>query len=329
MNQTSKMVVRSALVSTWLVVGAVACGSSEKGSSEPTASAEASSSSSSSASTSSSAAKEPAAPKPAVEWTGFSTPESVLIDDDRYCVSNVNGKALEADNNGFISELSPDGQVKNLKWIEGGKNKVTLNAPKGMALAGGVLYVADLDTVRMFDAKSGAPKGEVKIPKATFLNDVAAGPDGKIYVTDSGLKQGASDFEPSGTDAVWVIEKGKAKALAQSADLNKPNGVTVDARGVWVSTFGAAEVFLLGADGKKGEVLKTPAPSLDGLAWVGDKVLVSSWQSKTIYVGSAGKFEAVLTNLAAPADFGVDVKRGRVVVPRFMDNVVQAYELAL
>ena len=48
----------------------------------------------------------------------------------------------------------------------------------------GTLYVADLDTVRMFDAKTGAAKGEVKIPGATFLNDIAT--DGKVvYVSDS------------------------------------------------------------------------------------------------------------------------------------------------
>src|SRR5262249_13376468 len=113
------------------------------------------------------------APAVTFKGVGLATPESVLYDDttDTYLVSNINGQPVAADNNGFITQLSPDGAVKTLKWIEAGKNGVKLNAPKGLTFAGDLLYVADLDTVRMFDRKTGEPKGEVKVPGATFLND--------------------------------------------------------------------------------------------------------------------------------------------------------------
>src|SRR5262245_28396130 len=93
----------------------------------------------------------PAGPTPVVKYPNLSTPESVLYDEanDRYLVSNINGKPLDVDNNGFVAELSPDGKVTKEKWIAGGQNKVTLNAPKGLAIANGVLYVTDIDTVRM------------------------------------------------------------------------------------------------------------------------------------------------------------------------------------
>ena len=67
---------------------------------------------------------------------GFSTPESVLHDaaSDVYLVSNINGNPLDVDGNGSISRVSFDGTVAQLKWIEGGANGVTLNAPKGMAI---------------------------------------------------------------------------------------------------------------------------------------------------------------------------------------------------
>src|SRR6201992_901027 len=105
----------------------------------------------------------PAEPTAVVKYTGWATPESVLYDadNDRYLVSNINGKPLDKDNNGFISVLSPDGQITTLKWIEGGKNKVKLDGPKGTALAKGVLYVADITVVRTFDAKTGAPKADI------------------------------------------------------------------------------------------------------------------------------------------------------------------------
>jgi hypothetical protein len=134
---------------------------------------------------------------------GFATPESVLYDPDAdiYLVSNINGTPLEADDNGYITKVSPDGKIIEAKWIDGTKDDVKLDAPKGMAIANGLLYVSDINVVRKFDLKTGEPKGEIKVDKATFLNDVANAPDGGIYVTDSGLD---AKFASTGTDAVCL-----------------------------------------------------------------------------------------------------------------------------
>ncbi len=272
----------------------------------------------------------PAAPVPAVKYTGLSTPESVLYDadNDRYLVSNINGTPFDKDNNGFISVLSPDGQVTTLKWIEGGKNKVKLDAPKGLALAKGVLYVADITVVRMFDAKSGAPKGDVSIAGSTFLNDLASSPDGKIYVSDSGLKAGPDGFAPTGTDAVYVIEKGKAKAIAKGPELGGPNGVLAVDKGVIVVTFGSGEVYRLDDKGKKQDVTKPPAGGLDGVVSVGDSLLVSSWKASAVFRGKlGGSFDVALSDQKSPADIGYDAKRGRVLVPHFTEDTVEAYDL--
>lgn len=248
---------------------------------------------------------------------------------DTYLVSNINGAPLEKDNNGFIAELKPDGTVVAAKLIEGGKNGVKLNAPKGTALKDGVLYVADIDTVRLFDRKTGAAKGEVALKGATFANDVALGPDGKLYVTDSGLN---AKFEGTGTDAIWVITPGKtptAKALVKSKDLHGPNGILVTKDAVHVVTFGAPELQTFDLKGKKvGEPTKLPNGGLDGLVMVGDELLVSSWGAKAIYRGKpGGEFKPAFEDLEAPADFGFDSKRNRVLVPRFQANTVEAWEL--
>jgi sugar lactone lactonase YvrE len=272
----------------------------------------------------------PPPPTPAVKYTGFATPESVLYDADadRYLVSNINGKPGDSDNNGFISVLAPDGTVTALKWIESGKGKAKLDAPKGMGIAKGVLYVADITAVRMFDAKTGAPKGEVKIDKSTFLNDIAVGPDGKVYVSDTGVKFGEKGPEPTGTDAVYVIEKGKAKPLAQSKDLGGPNGVLVTDKGVVVVTFGTGEVYRLDDKGAKQDASKPPKGMLDGVVSLGDSLLVSSWEGQALYKGKlGGTYEEVLAGQAAPADIGYDTKRGRVLVPHFLDGTVEAYDL--
>ncbi len=269
---------------------------------------------------------------PAVTFSeGLATPESVLYDpqSDTYLVSNINGAPLDRDNNGYLTELSPDGTVLKAKFIEGGRSKVKLNAPKGSALLDGVLYVADIDTLRAFDRKTGAPKGEVRIAGATFLNDVAAGPDGKLYVSDSALN---AKFEPTGTDAVWVVTPGKkltAKALVKSKDLHGPNGLLVTADAVYFVTFGANELHRYDLSGAKvGEVTQLPNGGLDGLVAVGDELLISSWGEKALFRGKpGGPFKKVQGELEAPADVGFDSKRRRVLVPRFMAHTVEVWDL--
>ena len=131
----------------------------------------------------SAAAPEPAsAPPPpvVVKDVGLAVPESVLhdVEQDVYLVSNINGGPVERDNNGFISRVSPEGKVLELKFIEGGKGDTKLSAPKGMAIVGDTLYVTDIASVRVFDRKTGKPKGRIGAGGATFLNDIGTYPLG-------------------------------------------------------------------------------------------------------------------------------------------------------
>jgi sugar lactone lactonase YvrE len=271
------------------------------------------------------------APTPVFRLTdGVATPESVLYDEanDRYLVSNINGKPDEVDNNGYIMEVSPDGKVLKPKFIAGGVNKVKLDAPKGTGISGGILYVADITVVRKFDLKTGAPKGEIAVPGATFLNDIAVAKDGRVFVSDTGLKSGATGLDPTGTDAVYVIEKGKLKTVAKSKDLGGPNGLLVVDKGVLVVTFGNNELYRLDDKGVMQDVTKLPGSALDGIAQAGDKLLVSSWQTSSVYRGTlGGTFEVALAELKSPADIGFDSKRKRVLVPRFLESAVEAYDL--
>jgi len=271
------------------------------------------------------------APTPVFRVTdGIATPESVLYDEanDRYLVSNINGKPDAADNNGYITEISPDGKVVKPKFIAGGVDKVKLDAPKGTGIAGGILYVSDISVVRKFDAKTGAPKGEIPVPGATFLNDLAIAKDGRVFVSDSGVKVGPSGFEPNGTDAVYVIDKGKVKAIAKGKELGEPNGLLALDNGVLVNTLGSNELYRLDDKGTRQDVTKLPGGGLDGLVQVGDRLLVTSWQTSSIYRGTlGGTFEVALPEQKGPADIGFDSKRKRVLVPRFLDNAVEVYDL--
>lgn len=266
-----------------------------------------------------------------VRDVGFSTPESVIHDalTDRYLVSNINGSPLETDDNGFISLVADDGTVLNLKWIDGSSDSVTLNAPKGMAVVGDYLYVADLTIIRRFDRRTGAPRGEFPIPGATFLNDVTAGEDGSVYFTDSGLRGGAAGFEPSGTDAVYrLTAQGKIDTLARGDVLGRPNGIALAGDSVWVVGFGSGELYRV-ADGARTDVMKLPAGGLDGLVIAFGDFFISSWDGETVFRGRlGGSFAKVLHGLKAPADIGHDLWRNRLLIPLFNDNEIRIVPLA-
>jgi sugar lactone lactonase YvrE len=272
-------------------------------------------------------------PPPAVTFKGaFATPESVLYDaaSDRYLVSNINGKPDGADDNGYISELLPDGTIKTPKLIAAGVNNVKLDAPKGMAIVGKELWVTDLTVVRKFDMKTLAAKGDIALPDATFANDIAVAADGRVYVSDSSAKVGEKGFEWSGGDQVFVIDKsGKAKVIAKSKDLGAPNGLAFGPKGLLVNTLNSNEVFGIGPKGEKLDVIKMPNGGLDGMLVVGDTLIFSSWGASAVYRGKLGgtSYEPIIQNVKGPADIGWDSKRHRVLIPRFVDDVVEAYDV--
>jgi len=53
--------------------------------------------------------------------------------------------------------------VDSLKFVAGGRGKVTLNGPKGIAIVGDTPWVADIDAVRGFDRKTGAAVASISV----------------------------------------------------------------------------------------------------------------------------------------------------------------------
>ena len=280
---------------------------------------------------SSTASAPPGRDQIAVRNVGFATPESVLHDPltDTYLVSNINGSPLEADDNGFISRLTAEGEVTNLKWIDGASDSVTLHAPKGMAVVDAYLYVADLTTIRRFDRRTGAPRGEFPIPGASFLNDLASSPDGSVYFTDSGLRAGGGGFEPSGADAVYRLSPdGLLDTLARGDSLGHPNGIALAGDTVWVVSFGSGELYRV-VNGGRADIQKLPRGSLDGLVIVVGDLFISSWEGESVFRGRpGGRFAQAIKGIKAPADIGHDLWRNRILIPLFNENEVRFVPLA-
>jgi hypothetical protein len=266
------------------------------------------------------------APEPTSIMEGLNTPESVLYDADQdvYFISNINGAPLTKDDNGYISRVNAETLKVEPKWIDGSKADITLNAPKGMAIVGDDLYVSDITTVRKFDRKTGAPKGEIPLKGTTFLNDLVA--DGTtVYASDSGMD---ATFKTTKTDAIWKITGNKGEKIASGPDLKAPNGLAVVNGKIWVVTFAGKELYPL-ENGKKGTPTTLPTGSLDGLVAMSDgSFLVSSWDSKSVFRGQpGGVFTAVIQNVDSPADIGYDTKRNRLLVPHFMESRVTIHPI--
>jgi len=305
----------------WIALVLVAC--SSKKSSEPPGGSALLANQSGSAPSPSGGSKEA---RRVIEQVGFATPESVLHygKADVYLVSNINGKPAEADDNGFISKLSPDGTVTELKWIDGSKPDIKLDAPKGMAISGSVLWVADITVLRRFDVDTGKQLDDVKIDGASFLNDVF--PDGHegVYVRDTGVD---ASFKPVGTDAVYEVDKaGKATPIVKAKDLGGPNGLAMPEVGTLVMvTFRSGELAVIKSDKELPKPIKLPKGSLDGIVvdpQTGD-FYVSSWEGKTVFRGKpGGTWEDLMLDIEGPADIGWDWKRKRLLVPHFNGNAV-------
>ncbi|HEY2804433.1 MAG TPA: hypothetical protein VGI92_01105 [Gemmatimonadales bacterium] len=255
------------------------------------------------------------------------TPESVFFDEqaDEYLVSNINGAPTVKDNNGFIARVKPDGHVDSLHWIQGGRNGVTLNAPKGTGVRADTFFVADIDELRMFNRVTGAPLGSLRVPGATFLNDVSVAPDGGVWFTDSGLKP---DFSSSGTDAIYHRDPhtGALHKIAHGTDLGRPNGIMADSTGAVVVTFGSGEVYRVDMQGHRTAMPKPPHGQLDGVFRMNDGTLVvSSWEDSSVVGMKTGDtmYMQMVKGVPSPADIAYDHTRNRLLIPIFTGNRIE------
>ena len=257
----------------------------------------------------------------------FQTPESVLYDSvmDVYVVSNINGSPAAKDDNGFLSRVGPDGRVVELRWVDGASDSVTLHAPKGMGIRGDTLFVSDIDEVRMFDRTTGRPLGSVAIRGVSFLNDIEVGPDGTVYVTDSGLK---ADFSSSGSDAVLRRgANGQFTPMIRGRELGAPNGLSHDGgSGLYVVSFGSGEYYHVTAGGQRHPLAKPAKGQLDGVvALPGGRVIASSWADSSVIVLDSGAtaWRTLVAGVPNPADIGYDSRRERVLIPLFQANRIE------
>lgn len=257
--------------------------------------------------------------------TELQSPYSFVHDplDKGYFISSVNGEAESADNNGFITKLDPNGKLLNLKFIQGGKDDVTLHAPKGMAVVEHVLYVADLDTLRGFDTTTGKPVLTLTIrsstasqsePSQASLSDVTFDGKGHLYCSDQKantiyrVDPAAQTFSVLVTDRALagpsglVVHPKSGQIIAVSWDKGKISEISPD--GV------VTELFSNGFFSNRFQNLRGVDFDRWGNMYVSDfttgKVWRMSWDKR---------FQVIAEFLPSPGDLSIDRANNLILVP--------------
>lgn len=252
---------------------------------------------------------------------GFSHPESVLIAGERRFVSNIGTKLdpLAHDGDGFISELDAEGRIVALRAFPAEGRP--LDAPKGMAVLDGVLYVADINRVAGFDLSSRRQVFEARLEghDPALLNDLAA-MEGDLAVSDT----------LSGT--IWRLDVKSRGFSLLATGLPGVNGLAwnSDRQHLLAAGLGArfegGDLFAVSPQGKVEKLEKSPHGVFDGLALLADgHLLLSDWRSidpptpgaLTLHTADGHLVKTLDFGhpLQGPADFAIDPETRRLWLP--------------
>ena len=239
--------------------------------------------------------------------TGLKTPESVIqAKDDTIYISEINEFGKDGD--GQISKVDKEGNVT--VFAKG------MDDPKGLAMIGEKLYVADKNRVlevnkdgtwQVYGAQMAFPGTPV------FLNDLVADKLGNLYVSDSGdLKSGGQ---------IYKIAKGGAPvtvvADSKNPDILAPNGLLFEGRDNLLSVdFESGILYRINITNGKTTKLATGFGGADGMVKTkAGKIYVSDWKNGKVYRVAAGKAKTIKEGYKASADIALSNDEKYILVP--------------
>ena len=238
--------------------------------------------------------------------TGLKTPESVVqAKDGAIYISEINEFGKDGD--GQISKVDTQGNVTVFA--------TGMDDPKGLAMIGDKLYVADKTRVlevnkdgtwQVYAAQKAFPSTPV------FLNDLEADRFGNLYVSDSGgLKSGGQIFKITKNGTVSIVVDSK------NSEILAPNGLVSEGRN-----------HLLEVDFESGILyrvnLRTGATTKlaegfgggDGLVKTKTgKIFISDWKNGKIYQVAMGKARLIKDGYKASADIALSYDGKTLMVP--------------
>jgi gluconolactonase len=265
------------------------------------------------------AQKPTALDKPVRTVDSIPGPESVVVGPDGTWYVSAFGK-FDNGNDGTVYRVDPDKGTKEI-YARG------LEDPCGVLFVGNTLWAADRKGVyRITGGKAELVYPARSFPRPLhFLNDLAAGPDGTMYVSDTG------DSTSSGHGAVFVLRPGGKISVLAGSDtaraLSSVNGI-FQGSGDTVYVVGYRTGVLSAGHRGSWRELAHNLGSPDGIdaAARGTGWYVSDNVGGDLFLVSPGGHATKLASgLKAPADLVVDRKRGWLVVPENDANRLSVY----
>lgn len=250
------------------------------------------------------------------------SPESVALGPDGYWYVSSFGKP-DVKGTGAVYRVDPDKGTREL--YAGG-----LDIPCGLLFLGDTLWAADRQGVYLVNRG----KIELRYPESSFprklhfLNDLAPGPKGAMYVSDTG------DSTATGHGAVFLLRPGRRPTVLPGSDtggsLISPNGLFVGAGDtLFVVGYHTGILSVTGGRGAWKD-LASGLGSPDGIDaadqqsfYVSDNVGGDLFQVSR----AGGRPIKLASGLKAPADLVVDHRRGLLIVPENEGNRLSLYRI--
>lgn len=244
--------------------------------------------------------------------TGLKTPESVVqAKDGRIFISEISEFGKDGD--GQISVIGLDGKVSVFA--------TGLDDPKGLAIIGDNLYVADKTKVLKI-----TPDGQSSVFVAAdqftyapiFLNDLEADPQGNLYVSDSGDIMGKG-----GGGAIYKISPDATVKLLindkQDARIKAPNGLLADDTGNFLLEVDFANGILYSLNTQTGQLtdIAEGFGGGDGIVHHSNGTMfVSDWKNGKVFsVNTKGDVTLVKDGYKASADIAMTKDEKYLLVP--------------
>jgi sugar lactone lactonase YvrE len=245
----------------------------------------------------------------------FKIPESILWDPERDVLYVTNFDQFSMGNPTvfqFISKLSLDGELINLKWVD------SLNNPLGMTIYGDRLYVAERNQVAVISLEEEEIINRIEVPGSVFLNDIAIDNAGRIYVSDSRK------------NVIWRISKDHSEEWLTGPDVIDPNALYIYNENLLFGNSGDSWLKSVKLDSKEiVNIARFPKGFIDGIRVDLDgNLLVSLWKGKIYKVNADGSISLVFHTQNKgfySADFEYIPHRNLLIIPTFYNNAVHAY----
>ena len=255
--------------------------------------------------------------------TGFNHIESVATDGKFLFAADI-GKELNPtakDGDGQILKLDLKGKILDATFV-----KETLNAPKGLAIDKGVLYINDVDRLLAVDIKTGSKLYEIDFSKETsFLNDIAVWDKTTLYVSatdksklfkvnliDKSYSEIKTDKTIAGINGLYCNKKASKLYVNGFGSDSKPNGI----------------IGYINLKNNQFTQLTNMEGYYDGIYIDDDILYFSNWvafEKKGVVFSmqlSSGKLSVLkmLDPISGPADF--TIFNDQLIIPGMMDGSI-------